>query len=106
MNKINRRTLIKSIGITGAASYMVPGWAATKYDISAAKPKKSKFAYCFNTSTIRGQKLGIEKEIELVSKAGYDGIEVWIPVLNAYKAVSYTHLDVYKRQVFRLAAFD
>ncbi len=97
MNKINRRTLIKSIGITGAASYMVPGWAATKYDISAAKPKKSKFAYCFNTSTIRGQKLGIEKEIELVSKAGYDGIEVWIPVLNAYKESGKSIKDLSKR---------
>lgn len=59
--------------------------------------KKSKFLYCFNSSTIRGQKVGIEKEIELVSKAGYDGIEVWVPVLNEYKASGKSLKDLGKK---------
>ena len=43
-----------------------------------------KFRYCLNTSTIRGQKLGIVKEVELAAKAGYDGIEPWIRELDDY----------------------
>ena len=42
------------------------------------------FGYCFNTSTIRGQKLTIEQEIEIVAKAGYQGIEPWISELDRY----------------------
>ncbi|MEM7312814.1 MAG: sugar phosphate isomerase/epimerase [Planctomycetota bacterium] len=40
--------------------------------------------YCLNTSTIRGQKLTIEQEIELAAMAGYDGIEPWINEINDY----------------------
>jgi 2-keto-myo-inositol isomerase len=36
------------------------------------------FRYCLNTSTISGQNLGLLKYIEIASKAGYHGIEVWV----------------------------
>jgi len=81
---INRRDLIKTAGILGSSSLV----AAPALALTPAEEKKSlkkKFSFCFNSSTIRGQKIGIEKEIELVSKAGYQGIEVWVPVLNEYK---------------------
>ncbi len=42
------------------------------------------FSFCLNTSTIMGQKLGIEAEIKLAAEAGYDGIEIWIRSLDAY----------------------
>jgi len=42
------------------------------------------FRFCFNTSTIRGQELAIEDEIELVGKAGYDGIELWMNKIQSY----------------------
>ncbi|MCA9038503.1 MAG: sugar phosphate isomerase/epimerase [Planctomycetaceae bacterium] len=38
----------------------------------------SPFRFCLNTSTIRGQKLGIQEEIRIAAEAGYDGIEPWI----------------------------
>ena len=38
----------------------------------------SKFRYCLNTSTISGQDPGLLKYIEIASKAGYHGIEVWV----------------------------
>jgi sugar phosphate isomerase/epimerase len=41
--------------------------------------------YCLNTSTIRGHKRSLAEEIDLVSKAGYDGIEPWIGELEAYR---------------------
>lgn len=50
----------------------------------AAKKKPSNFRYCLNTSTIRGQNPGILKYIEIASKAGYDGIELWIEDIKAY----------------------
>jgi len=38
-----------------------------------------------NTATIRGQKLGIAKEIEVASQAGYDSIEPWVDGLEEYR---------------------
>ena len=46
-----------------------------------------KFRYCLNTSTISGKNPGLLKYIEIASKAGYDGIEVWVrDVEEALKA--------------------
>jgi len=51
----------------------------------AREVKKSKqFRYCLNTSTISGQNLGIKKYVEIASKAGYIGIEVWVRDVKAY----------------------
>ena len=58
--------------------------AATVTPASAAKSDPSKFRYCLNTSTIRGQKLPLDQEIDLAAKAGYDGIEPWIREIDAY----------------------
>jgi len=45
------------------------------------------FQYCLNTSTISGNNPGLLKYIEIASKAGYDGIEVWVKdVEDALKA--------------------
>ena len=35
------------------------------------------FRYCLNTSTIRGQKLSLNEEIDITAKAGYSAIEPW-----------------------------
>nr|MBI1231434.1 TIM barrel protein [Cytophagales bacterium] len=74
---INRRSVLKSLSLSPAL-LMVP--EATY----AAKKKPSNFRYCLNTSTIRGQNPGILKYIEIASKAGYDGIELWIEDIKAY----------------------
>ncbi|MCK4293132.1 MAG: sugar phosphate isomerase/epimerase, partial [Planctomycetes bacterium] len=51
-----------------------------------AAPKPSaNFTYCLNTGTIRGQKLTIDKEIEITAKAGYHSIEPWLGGINSYK---------------------
>lgn len=47
-----------------------------------AKP----FRYCLNTSTIKGQRLSLVEELELVAEAGYDGLEPWIRELDEYVA--------------------
>src|SRR6478752_6476946 len=40
-------------------------------EASASEP----FKYCLNTSTIRGQNIGIAAEVELASKVGFHGLE-------------------------------
>ncbi len=44
------------------------------------------FCYCLNTSTVRGQGLGLVEMIDVAAEAGYDGIEPWIRELDAYVA--------------------
>lgn len=48
------------------------------------KKKKQRFRFSLNTSTISGQKLGIEKYIDIAARAGYECIEPWIGDLKAY----------------------
>ena len=50
----------------------------------SASPNSSGFRFCLNTSTIRGQKPGVVREVEIAKAAGYDGIEPWIPNLREY----------------------
>jgi sugar phosphate isomerase/epimerase len=47
--------------------------------------KRTSFTFCLNTSTISGQKPGILKYIDIASKAGYDGIELWVSDLKEYQ---------------------
>jgi 2-keto-myo-inositol isomerase len=42
------------------------------------------FRYCFNTSTIRGQKLPLTQVIDIAGQAGYDAIEPWIGEIEAH----------------------
>lgn len=51
----------------------------------AGKTKdKAKFKFSLNTSTISGQKPGIEKYIDIAARAGYECMEPWIGDLKAY----------------------
>ncbi|MEP7321530.1 MAG: sugar phosphate isomerase/epimerase, partial [Saprospiraceae bacterium] len=96
---MNRRNLLKSAGVTGSSVLLSSIYNPTtlKTDHKPEKPFKKRFAYCFNSSTTRGQKIGLEKEIELVAKAGYDGMELWIPVLNEYKKSGKSIKDLGKK---------
>lgn len=75
---MNRRDIFNTLGAASMA-------AVLPVDLLAgAAPKKTKFRFCLNTSTISGQKLGIVKYVETAAAAGYDGIEIWIPDVQAY----------------------
>src|SRR3954467_15168047 len=47
---------------------------------AAARPRPANepFGYCFNTSTIRGQRLPLAQVVDITAKAGWDGIEPWL----------------------------
>jgi sugar phosphate isomerase/epimerase len=43
------------------------------------------FHYCFNTSTIRGQKLTLPEVVDIAAQAGYQAIEPWIGEIEAHQ---------------------
>lgn len=65
-------TVTSGLALTGTAAFA-----------KKAKPK-NKLKFCLNTSTISGQKLGIERYIDIAARSGYECIEPWIPDLRAY----------------------
>jgi 2-keto-myo-inositol isomerase len=75
MNALSRRDLMKSGGAAATAVLLGSAMPAL-----AEKPASSSspFRFCLNMSTIRGQKLTLEQEIDIAAKAGYSGIEPWI----------------------------
>lgn len=76
---MKRRNAILTLGSISAASAL-PN--ALQANISVKKKKN--FTFCLNTSTISGQKSGILTYIDIASKAGYDGIELWINDIKDY----------------------
>jgi sugar phosphate isomerase/epimerase len=91
MTKISRRDLLIASG-TAAGAALLPSSA------SAASSKKAhKFEFSLNMSTIMGQKLGLIKELEVASAAGYKHCEIWVPTLEAYLKSGGTLLEAKNR---------
>jgi sugar phosphate isomerase/epimerase len=55
------------------------------------------FRYCFNTSTIRGQKLPLVDVVDIAAKAGYDALEPWIGEIEAHVQQGGSLADLRKR---------
>jgi sugar phosphate isomerase/epimerase len=55
------------------------------------------FRFCLNMSTIRGQNLSIEREIDVAGRAGYDAIEPWLGKLHEFVARGGSLRDLRKR---------
>jgi len=75
---INRRDLLKVAATAGAATFFPLAGYAT------GRPSKPRFRYCLNTSTIRGQELGLLENIDIAARAGYDGVELWVRNIKSY----------------------
>ena len=71
---LNRRQVLKTLGLTAGASLLTLP-ASAKETSKQANPS---FKYALNMSTIRGQKLGFVKELEVASKAGFRSVEIWV----------------------------
>lgn len=74
----SRRSLLKALSLSPLA---LAGPAAI-----AAPKKAAEIQFSLNTSTLRGQKLNLPQMIEVASKSGYDGIELWISEMDSYLA--------------------
>ncbi len=74
--------MLAGLGLT-AGSVMLPA-ATISQPVAFRKATSGPFSYCLNTSTIRGQQAGFVEELKIASKAGYDGVEIWIDPLKTY----------------------
>ncbi|MGA2248325.1 MAG: sugar phosphate isomerase/epimerase family protein [Verrucomicrobiota bacterium] len=86
LNRISRRAALTKAGCLAGAVFTAgklssPAFAAEAS--SAAKPPRP-FLFSLNMATIQGQKLGIEKEVQVAGAAGYDAIEPWISSLDDF----------------------
>ncbi len=85
-DKISRRQAVTRSGLLfGAAMTLeqfIPNAHAAESS-PAMKPSRP-FLFSLNMATIQGQKLGIEKEIQIAGAAGYDAVEPWISSIDEY----------------------
>ncbi len=88
----SRRDWLKGAAMLGAASL---GPSA----LVAAPPRspRDSFTFCFNTSTIRGQKRPLPEVVDIVAKAGYQAIEPWINEIDRYVQEGGNLKDLAKR---------
>ncbi len=87
----SRRQLLAATGAAVTAAAVTD--RTTRANAFAAVP----FTYCLNTSTIRGQKLSLDKEIEITAKAGYRAIEPWVHKIHEYTEAGGNLKDLRKR---------
>jgi len=92
-NNLSRRQLLAAVGTAVTAGITTAAEGASKPVSNRTVP----FSYCFNTSTIRGQKLTLDQEIEITAKAGYEAIEPWVGKINDYAKNGGSLKDTHKR---------
>lgn len=90
----SRRQVIASAA-AGAAAALVAGPAAA--GLAGAGKSGLPFRYCFNTATIMGQKLPLDREVEIAARAGYEAIEPWVRKIDAYAQAGGSLGDLRKR---------
>jgi sugar phosphate isomerase/epimerase len=83
-----RRQWLRSASVFGtvAALTQIGGAAQNAPDAAAvsAQAGREPFGYCFNTSTIRGQKLDLSAQIDVAADAGYSAVELWVGDIEAF----------------------
>ncbi|TWT32898.1 sugar phosphate isomerase/epimerase family protein [Blastopirellula retiformator] len=92
---LDRRDALRLAGLAGAGVWL--GGAASSRAAETPKADKHGIRYCLNMSTIRGQKLPLDQEIEIAAKAGYSGVEPWINKISAYQEAGGSLEDLRKR---------
>jgi 2-keto-myo-inositol isomerase len=89
---LSRRNLLET-----TAAGLTAGFATAAFAAEPAAKRGSPFRYCLNTATIRGQELGIVREVEVAAQAGYDAIEPWMNTIQKYVAEGGSLKDLRKR---------
>jgi sugar phosphate isomerase/epimerase len=87
--ELTRRQWLLSGGVYGAAAALTAEVVAatektSRADSVPASADREPFGYCFNTSTIRGQKLDLPAQIDVVAAAGYSAAELWVDDIEAF----------------------
>jgi sugar phosphate isomerase/epimerase len=86
LNRVSRRRALAQTGLLIGAALTSDPLAATSRaaDTPATAQAQRPFLFSLNMATIQGQKLGIEKEVQVAAAAGYDAIEPWISSLDDF----------------------
>ncbi len=85
--KVSRRAALRQAGwLTGATLAGAGLSAAPATPTTTTGAETTPFLFCLNTATIRGQKVGLAKEIEIAAQAGYQGLEPWLDTIEQYQA--------------------
>jgi sugar phosphate isomerase/epimerase len=84
--KLSRRQAVNRAAVLVGAALTSDGRsAAPSQPGTLSSSSDGGFQFCLNMATIRGQKLGIVKEVEVAAKAGYQAIEPWVDAIEEYK---------------------
>ena len=94
---LSRRAALTRTGLIVGATLATKYGQATPASATSAASSNPPFLFCLNTATIRGQKLGLIKEIEVAAQAGYQGIEPWISTIEEYTKAGGSLKDAKKR---------
>src|SRR5258708_31423101 len=96
---LSRRSALAHTGLVVGAAMVGQKLTGAPAPASShsAEPSGAPFRFCLNTATIRGQKLGIVKEIEIAAQAGYDAIEPWVDSIQEYTKKDGALSDLRKR---------
>jgi len=83
VKRVTRRECLASGGLLGALA--ASGLGATA-EASAAwdRTDREPFGYCLNTSTIRGQKLELPAQFDVIADAGYSAAEAWLSDIEQF----------------------
>jgi 2-keto-myo-inositol isomerase len=97
--KVSRRSALTQTGLLvgSAMAFQRLGRAATSTSSTAGEAVSRPFLFCLNTATVRGQKLGIVREVEIAAQAGYDAIEPWVESVQDYTKSGGSLPDLRKR---------
>ena len=88
--KTETQTLTRRDALTRTGLLLGAAWTGSQANGASPSPAatslgaKSPFVFCLNTGTIRGQKLGLAREIEIAAKAGYQAIEPWVEAIDQH----------------------
>lgn len=69
----------------GCFSVAALGGVASSLGAAETESRSGTFVYCLNTGTIRGQKLGIVKEVQTAAAAGFQAIEPWVSDIDRFR---------------------
>jgi sugar phosphate isomerase/epimerase len=95
-NDPSRRDVLAA-GCTAALSAaLVPAFLENPVN-AQTKSADEPFGYCFNTSTIRGQRLPLAQVIDITAKAGWNGIEPWLDEIVHHRQGGGSLSDLKKR---------
>jgi 2-keto-myo-inositol isomerase len=103
-NGLTRRQWLGAAGTLGAVasgalaeSSLAIAQAGSKSDRDAGRNRPVSFGYCLNTSTIRGQKLDLPTQIDVIADAGYAAVEIWVRDIEEFAKQGGSVKDLAKR---------